>query len=144
MVWVCCLSPDAQDFSRPLGLAKHAAELEPKSYPVARAYGAALYRAKEYEAAVKPLETAAALHKQPSPSVWLLLAMAQHRCERKDQAEQWLSKARDWIAKARNAKPRGEGTDELSWKRLPWAEQLALEMLEREAGHLIEGELPKK
>jgi hypothetical protein len=84
------------------------------------------------------------LRKQPSPSVWLLLAMAQHRCQRKDQAKQWLSKARDWIAKARNAKPRGEGTDELSWKRLPWAEQLALEMLEREAGHLIEGELPKK
>jgi WD40 repeat protein/tetratricopeptide (TPR) repeat protein len=143
MVWVCCLSPDAQDFSRPLGLAKHAAELEPKSYPVARAYGAALYRAKEYEAAVKQLEAAAALRKQPSPSVWLLLAMAQHRCERKDQAKQWLSKAREWIAKAREAKPGSEGKDELTWDRLPWPEQLALEFLEGEATKLIEGESPK-
>jgi hypothetical protein len=46
--------------------------------------------------------------------------------------------------KARNAKPGSEGTDELTWNRSPWPEQLALELLDREAGPLIEGESPNK
>jgi eukaryotic-like serine/threonine-protein kinase len=142
MVWVSCLSPDARDFSRSLGLAKRAALLEPKHYVVARAYGAALYRANENEAAVKQLESAARMREQASPSVWLLLAMAQQRCQRTDQAKQWLARARDWSAKAHNTK--SAGTNALTWNRLPWPERLALEMLEREASHLIEGGSRKK
>jgi WD40 repeat protein/tetratricopeptide (TPR) repeat protein/tRNA A-37 threonylcarbamoyl transferase component Bud32 len=145
MAWVCCLSPNAPpDFPKALGLAKKAAEAASESYPSARAYGATLCRAEEYEAAVKQLEAAAALRKQPSPSVWLLLAMAHQRCQRKDQAKEWLSKARDWIAKARDAKPGGEAQDVLTWHRLAWPERLALELLEREAGQLIEGESSRK
>jgi hypothetical protein len=79
---------------------------------------------------------AVTLRKQPSPSVWLLLAMAQHRCQRQDEAKQWLSRARDWIAKARDAKPTGE-PDELTWGRLPWTERLALELLQDAAENLI-------
>jgi tetratricopeptide (TPR) repeat protein len=143
--WTCALGPDAGDEARQaIAASRIAVDQGAKSYTFLRAVGAALYRAEQYEAAVKQLEAAAALRTQPSPSVWLLLAMAQHRCERKDQAKQWLSKARDWIAKSRDAKPGSDGTDELSWDRLPWPERLALEMLEREAGRLIEGESSRK
>jgi WD40 repeat protein/tetratricopeptide (TPR) repeat protein len=145
MAWVSCLSPNGlTDFALPLRLARRAASLDKNSYPIARAHGAALYRAKDYEAAVKQLEAAGAMRTQAGPSVWLLLAMAQQRCQRKDQAKEWLGKARGWIAKARSGKPRDDGKEEPAWDRLPWTEQLALEFLEGEATKLIEGELPKQ
>jgi tetratricopeptide (TPR) repeat protein len=145
IAWVCCLSADAlPNYARPLGLAQRAASLDKNSYPFARAYGAALYRAKDYEAAIKQLEAATSLRPQPSPSVWLLLAMAQQRCRRTDQAKEYLRKARDWIAKARDPKAKAAGKDDLVWGRLPWNERLALELLEGEAVKLIESEPPAK
>jgi tetratricopeptide (TPR) repeat protein len=144
VVWVCCLSPDAlPDFALPLRLAKQAVDGNKEDYPSARAYGATLYRVKEYEGAVKQFEAAAALRKQPSPAVWLLLAMAQQRCGRKDQARDWLHKATDWIAKARDSKATGENKGDLTWNRLPWTERLALEFLRAEAKQLIEADAPK-
>jgi WD40 repeat protein/tetratricopeptide (TPR) repeat protein len=139
MVWTCCLSPNgAPDVATVLRLARRAAESDRQEYLLARAYGAALYRAREYEAAVKQLEAAAALRKQPSPSVWLLLAMAQERCQHKDQAKELLTRARDWMARARAAKPGTEDPEELTWDRLRWTERLALEFLEHEAAQQIE------
>jgi Tfp pilus assembly protein PilF len=123
-------------------LAKRAAELNKKDYQLARAFGAALYRAKKFEEAVKQLEAAAASRKQPSPSVWLLLAMAHQQCKRENQAKEFLSKARDWMTKARGVKASDAGKDVLTWDRLPWTERLALELLETEAGKLIEGGSP--
>src|SRR5262249_52343796 len=143
-VWVCCLAPGAlPDYALALRLARQAESLDKSSYPFARAYGAALYRAKDYEAAVKQLHTAASLRQQPSPSVWLLLAMAQQRCQRKDQAREWLRKARDWITQARDPKSRREGKDDLTWDRLPWPERLALEVLLAEAEKIIHEDAPK-
>jgi tetratricopeptide (TPR) repeat protein len=144
IAWACCLSPELPNYAPALRLAQRAASLDKKSYLFARAYGAALYRATDYEAAIKQLETAVNLRPQPSPSVWLLLAMAQQQRQKKDQAKEWLSKARTWIAKARNAKPGNEGKDDLVWDRLPWTERLALELLESEAVKLIESEPRKK
>jgi tetratricopeptide (TPR) repeat protein len=137
MTWACCLSPDAlPDWTRPLQLARQAAALRPKDYPCARALGAALYRAKEYDAAVKQLEAALAVRKDPSPSVWLYLAMAQQRRGQTEEARQWLKMARDWIKQARNPGG-GGGQDRVHWERLPWPEQVALELLQAEATRLI-------
>src|SRR5262249_32654910 len=101
IAWVCCLAPDAvPGWDPPLQLARRAAAADPEGYPSARALGACLYRAGRFEEAAKQLEAALPLHSgpgpadgvQPSPSVWLLLAMAQHGCKRPDQAKEWLGK----------------------------------------------------
>jgi WD40 repeat protein/tetratricopeptide (TPR) repeat protein len=139
MAWVCCLSPAGlTEFAVPLRLARRAAALDAKNYPFARAFGAALYRAGEYEAAVKQLEVARALRKEPSPAVWLFLAMAHQRCGRPAEAREWLKKARAWIDEARQHKPDGS-----LWERLPWGERLALDLLRREADKLIPADTPK-
>jgi hypothetical protein len=109
-----------------------------KDYPFARAFGVALYRAGEYEGAVKQLEVARALRKEPSPAVWLFLAMAHQRCGRTAEARQWLGKARAWIDEARQRKPGGA-----LWERLPWGERLALDLLRSEADKLIPADAPK-
>jgi WD40 repeat protein/tetratricopeptide (TPR) repeat protein len=146
LAWVCCLAPEAlPDFSDPLRLAGRAASLDKKSYPFARAYGAALYRAGKYEEAVGQLNVARQLRESPSPSVWLFLAMAHHRCQRPEQAREWLARARSWIADARKraatplASPPG-----ISWERLPWTERVALELLQREAEKLIQGDTSRR
>jgi WD40 repeat protein/tetratricopeptide (TPR) repeat protein/tRNA A-37 threonylcarbamoyl transferase component Bud32 len=141
MAWVCSLSRDAAQPSQPLELARKAAAVDAKDYMFARTLGAALYRAGQFEPAVKRLDAAQALGKGPTPSVWLLLAMAHHRCQRAEQAKQWLEKGRTWIEQARKAKPHDKTV--LAWDRLPWTEWLALEQLLREAEKLIDGKGPK-
>jgi hypothetical protein len=122
--------------------AEEAVKFNDKEYAYARSLGAAYYRAARYEDAVNELTRALALRKQPSPAVWLLLAMAQQRCKRDDVAKEWLGKARDWIAQARQSKSNEEVG--LTWSRLPWTERLVLELLEAEASKLIGGLPPSK
>jgi tetratricopeptide (TPR) repeat protein len=142
MTWVCSLAPAGlDDFSLPLRLAQRAATLDKESYPFARAYGAALYRAKDYATAVKQLETALSLKKTSSPSVWFFLAMAHQRREQNNEAKEWLRKGRAWIEESRKRKlDDGSG---LAWERLPWTERAALELLEAEADKLIQGAAAK-
>jgi hypothetical protein len=49
-----------------------------------------------------------------------------------EEAKQWLDKAREWIAQARQSKPGGS-----AWDRLPWAERRALKLLQTEAEKLL-------
>jgi tetratricopeptide (TPR) repeat protein len=136
-IWVCCLSPDAlPDFVQAVPIAQRAAALNRESYLAARAYGAALYRAKAYEAAIKQLETARDREKSPSPSVWLVLAMAHQRQGHRSEAKEWLGKARAWIEETRDRKP--DDKSGLAWKQLPWTEQVALEALLAEAEKTIQ------
>jgi tetratricopeptide (TPR) repeat protein len=144
LAWVCSLAPGAPGMERVKSAAVEAVRFNDKEYSYSRSLGAALYRSAHYEDAVKELTRALTLRKQPSPSAWLLLAIAQQHCQRNDQAKEWLSKAREWIAKAREAKPEDKGKDELAWHRLPWTERLALELLEAEAVTLIEDKPPSK
>jgi WD40 repeat protein/tetratricopeptide (TPR) repeat protein len=143
MAWVCSLAPDAvADRNRPVQLARRAAAAETprpeEGYPAARALGAALYRAGQWEEAVKQLDDARAMRPQPSPSVWLFLAMAHEKAGRRKQAQEWLNRARAWIEQAHKPKPEGAAaTDWVAWEALPWTERVALEVLEREAGKLI-------
>jgi WD40 repeat protein/tetratricopeptide (TPR) repeat protein len=144
LAWVCSLAPGAPGMERVQSAAAELVRFNDKEYSYSRSLGAALYRSAHYEDAVKELTRALTLRKQSSPSAWLLLAMAQQRCQRKDQAIELLRRAREWMVKARKAKPGGAGKDELDWGRLPWAERLSLELLEAEAVKLIENESPKK
>jgi eukaryotic-like serine/threonine-protein kinase len=143
VAWACSVAPGGPGMERVRSAAAAAVQFNDKEYSYSRSLGAALYRSTQYEDAVKELTRALTLRREPSPSAWLLLAMAQQRCRRKDQAKQWLSKARDCIAKARGPQAAGQSKDELRWDRLPWTERLALELLEGEASKLIEGDSPK-
>jgi tetratricopeptide (TPR) repeat protein len=135
--WACALSakPPA-DLTPLVGLLHEAPDGEPSKYLCARALGAVLYRQGRFEEAVKQLEAAGKLRPQPSPSVWLFLAMAHQRAGRPEQAKEWLAKAEGWIEAAHKAVPNGGVT----WDRLPWYERVALELLQREAvGHVRPG-----
>jgi WD40 repeat protein/tetratricopeptide (TPR) repeat protein/tRNA A-37 threonylcarbamoyl transferase component Bud32 len=143
VTWLCVLAPDAvADFAPVLNLAQKGVGKKPiTQYVPARTLGAALVRAGKYPQGVKQLEAALTLRKDPSPTVWLFLAMAQHHSQRPEEAKKWLAKARAWIAQTRKTKP--DRKDVLTWDRIPWTERLALEELQREAEKLIEGKSSK-
>jgi WD40 repeat protein/tetratricopeptide (TPR) repeat protein len=147
VVWVCCLSPQAlPDWKALVQVARNAAAKAPQDYGyvAARALGAALHRAGQWDESRKQLEAAAAMRPQPSPSVWLYLAMTLHRQGQVEKAKERLAKARAWMEQSRQAKPGNAAANELSWDRLLWNERSALEILEREARQLIEEGPPKK
>jgi WD40 repeat protein len=136
-VWTCCLAPDAvDDYDAVLFWAQKAAE-RGSDYVSARALGAALYRAGLQSAAVEQLAATATLRKQPSPTVWLLLALAEQQRGERKQAEGWLEKAGTWITQARQ---RPAGTAEnLAWDQINWTERVALQLLYCEAEASIRG-----
>jgi WD40 repeat protein/tetratricopeptide (TPR) repeat protein len=65
LAWTCALAPGAvADPARPVQWAEKAAAGDPRSYPAARALGAALLRAGKFEAAVRELNRALALQRE--------------------------------------------------------------------------------
>jgi WD40 repeat protein/tetratricopeptide (TPR) repeat protein len=139
MAWTLSLRAGAtSDPERAVRLAFVAVKHDTKNYVFARPLGAALYRAGKYKEAVDRLTFSLKLREQPSPSVWLFLAMAHQRSGQSEQAKQWLTKARTWVEDARKRK--ADDKDAIAWQRLPWTERMALELLQAEAEKLIEGE----
>jgi tetratricopeptide (TPR) repeat protein len=126
------VAPPRGPFAQPLALARRAAGADPSSYPSARALGAALYRAGKHDEAVKVLTRAAGLRKGPSPSVWLLLALAQKARGQAEEAQTWRKKAVDWIGASRREKG-----GVLPWGRIPWPERVALEALAGEVEKVV-------
>jgi hypothetical protein len=70
--------------------------------------------------------------------------MTLHRQGQTEKAKDSLAKARNWAERSRQAKPGTATPVELTTDRFPWTERPALELLEKEAGTLIEGESPSK
>jgi WD40 repeat protein/serine/threonine protein kinase/tetratricopeptide (TPR) repeat protein len=139
LVWTCSLAPGATaDPDQIVRLATRAFGQRAESYVLARALGAALYRAGKYQDAIERFTVALQSRRQPAPSTWLFLALAHQRLKHTEEAKKWLDKARKWIEQARRQKA-GEAGDEkaLSWQKLPWNERLALEVLHREAEKLV-------
>jgi tetratricopeptide (TPR) repeat protein len=139
LVWTCCIAPDA--VSDPQQLLRSMGDTwrqNIESYVHVRAMSAAFYRAGDFNRAVGQLERVPTLRKQPAPSSWIFLAMAHHRLGHSDQAIKFFNKARDWIEQARKeSQEANTGEDELSWRKLPWGERVALTVLLREAEALL-------
>jgi tetratricopeptide (TPR) repeat protein len=148
--WTCAVHPDAGvDPRKEIAWHSLVNTVVAKSYFVQRAVGAVLYRAGEFEAAIQKLHEALEAVRfeagqEGTPTVWLLLAMAEHRRGSPEKARQWLEKARSWIATAHKPVQQGLAPGETEWDRLAWPDRLALQQLEREAGKLIESTPPKK
>jgi WD40 repeat protein/tetratricopeptide (TPR) repeat protein/tRNA A-37 threonylcarbamoyl transferase component Bud32 len=101
--------------------------------PFRRTLGAALYRAGEFEGAIRRMRETA----DPQGNVWdaeamLYLAMAHQRLDHADEARDWLSKATASIKSGRQSYV----LPEQMLMVLPY--RLALDMLHREARVLIE------
>ncbi len=140
IAWVCSLGASERTYFQ---LAEEAVKADEKAYLHARAFGAALYRAGAFDKAVKELSRAAGLRTQPTPAVWLVLAMAHQQLKQPDEARTWFDKADAWIEQSRQQK---EPTPDnaFPWGRLPWQERLALELLHREARDLLKIDAPRK
>jgi tetratricopeptide (TPR) repeat protein len=100
--------------------------------------GRALYRAGHLEASIQVLNrSVAAFGGNPSPTVWLFLAMAHHRLGHAGEAKQCLDKAAASLGRQPQEPPAGtmnphEGWPDMSRERAYW------QVLRQEAEHLDE------
>jgi WD40 repeat protein/tetratricopeptide (TPR) repeat protein/tRNA A-37 threonylcarbamoyl transferase component Bud32 len=134
--------PDA--YAGLVRLAQRATAELPRDYVVARACGAILYRAGQYENAVTQFATAARMRREPAPSVWLFLAMAHHQLKHDEEARAWLKEAATWIDQTARKKGPDALEDDLPvWDKLSWYERAALTMLRREADQVVLGKEAK-
>jgi tetratricopeptide (TPR) repeat protein len=140
VAWTCSLGRGGlPDYAPLLQRMQEFVSRASMSYPFARAYAATLYRANQFEKALEQLNRAMTLRTQPSPSVWVFLAMSHHRLNHNEEAKKWLDQANTWIKQARETKATDAlNPDTLSWSNLPWTERLTLEVLQREAESLIQ------
>jgi serine/threonine protein kinase/tetratricopeptide (TPR) repeat protein len=139
-VWTCVLTADAvADWKVSLRLAGKAVADNPKDYRALNHHGAVLYRASQYQEALKRLTEAEAVHlledkkRHASASNWLFLAMAHHRLGHAEEAKKWHDKAVQRIDQETQKKP-----DEPTVAHpLPWNQRLTLQLLRREAEELL-------
>jgi tetratricopeptide (TPR) repeat protein len=81
IAWSCALGPDAvADLACLRRSVEAAVARQPRNYPLRNTLGALLYRASQYQEAIRTLDQAVALHGHGgTPFDWLFLAMAHHR-----------------------------------------------------------------
>jgi tetratricopeptide (TPR) repeat protein len=169
MTWACCVAPGAPEAAAAaLQAVKVAAEERPSNPVLARAYGAALYRARHYNEAAKQLEAALAVPQEgAAPSVALLLALTYQQQGKTAEARKLLAQARAWVAQSRReplaaplagavglaagpsgplaaaaalvAQPPTPPRQIPAWNRIPWGDRVAVEVLLKEAEKQIAG-----
>jgi tetratricopeptide (TPR) repeat protein len=139
--WACVLADSAvTDPQRPVQLAEYAVGKAPPGsrYAYLNTLGAALYRAGNWDGAVKKLNEARMEHDSKAEGTaldWLYLAMAHHRLGDPTEAHKWLDKATKGEEKAARA-------DAGSNKPPKWGERVELELLRREAEKLLATKAP--
>jgi WD40 repeat protein len=139
--WACCLGRGGlTDYMPLVNRMRDRMGHLPNSYSFVRAYGAVLYRAKQFDAAQRELNRALQLRPQPSPATWLVLALTEYHLNKPREGLQWLSRASTWIKEAKQASPQGN-PPRSTWDRLPWTEQVALTALQREAEAIFQDAL---
>jgi tetratricopeptide (TPR) repeat protein len=135
VAWVCSVAPGNE-----ADLGRLSQSLEKKGvsdYVGLRALGAALYRSGKSEEAVKVLQKALEPRKAPAPAAWLFLAMANHRLGKKDDAHQWLDKAKKRIDEMGKEGAAASRPGDSPKKIVPWNELLVLELILREGEDLL-------
>jgi len=99
--------------------------------------GEALYRCHQFAAADAKLRKA--LEIEPDwelrPMIWLVLAMADHRLGRHDDALSWSERAERWVQDRLRGRP--GGTDRGTPENWHWRDGVQLQLLRREARSLI-------
>ena len=103
--WTCCLAPGAlKDLQPVVAQAKLAASN--RNHATLNTLGAALYRTGQYEQCIKTLAEGILLHIEGgSPADWTVLAMAHHQLNNAAEAQRWLDKAKQEMAKWKEAPP---------------------------------------
>jgi tetratricopeptide (TPR) repeat protein len=136
IVQSCRLLPDAvPDFAPVLKLAERLVAAD-QSYPILRLHGQILYRAGQFEAAVRQLDRS--LKARPgrpdlsSATDGFYLAMAHQRLGQADEARRWLKWARDLVGEH-------EGPNATAQARAPepWFNRLVLQLIRQEAEAVV-------
>ena len=130
--WACTLGPDAMpDWQPVVRLAKKSLADDPKNCDHLQLLGAVLYRAGQFEEALKRLTEAEAAFQEAKSSrstviySWLYQAMTRHRLGQAEEAKRLLKKAMEAIDQPPD-QSRGETTKD-------WSRQLTLQLWRREA-----------
>ncbi len=105
-------------------------------------FGLALYRAGRFAEAETWLRSFLDRHPLRDYHVfdWLVLAMADQRLGRPDEARRWLEQAETWAASRRRGRP--GGSDRATPENWHWTDGVLLHLLLREARALVGTELP--
>jgi serine/threonine protein kinase/WD40 repeat protein len=141
--YTCLLGPDALNDSR---LTLELAQKLPTMTPVGHDHdiwtglilGLAYYRAGRHDKALESLEKAISDYPDWDKNVlnWLVLAMAHQRLRHVKEGQQWLEKAKEWIADKRRAASQETGFVPPGWH---WRDWLTVQLLRREAESLLQG-----
>jgi tetratricopeptide (TPR) repeat protein len=133
----CVLLPDAVPDLGPLVNQEEQLDAKaPRNWHVLTALGAALYRAGRFEAAIRKLDEARAVHQDDGNArTWFFLALAHQRLGHADTARRWRDKAVRWFERA----AREQVNDFTIMTPLEWTDRVVLEHLRREADTLIPG-----
>jgi WD40 repeat protein/tetratricopeptide (TPR) repeat protein len=127
--FACSLAPGGLDDYKPLATAlDRAAGDKPTTCADLHPLGHVLYRSGDAEGAVRRLTEALKFHTQDGGTTddWLFLALAHHKLGHRDEARQWLDKARQTPAR-------------IAPGQFPWAAKLRRELLLAEAQAVLDG-----
>ena len=136
LAFLCTLAPDTAGLMKKvLPMAQRLAERRREDYDSNVTYGAALFRAGQFENAIEQFDEAIR-HEgdRGKPWHWLLLAMANYELGRREECTHWLALADEDQDKA--------ATQSKPYSELEWKEGILIELLRREADRLIS--LPKR
>lgn len=130
VAFMCVLGPQAvKDPALPVQLARKAVNSDPDNGGYRFTLGAALYRAGDFDAAVRELKLVVEKDRGGGPvEAKLFLAMAYHRLERPKAAKDWYARAREQFRQVRQVS-----------RPLPWQARLGWQLLGEEAKALLQG-----
>jgi tetratricopeptide (TPR) repeat protein len=116
VAWSCALGPEAlRELQPAVEAARRAVQANSKGGAERNALGAILYRAGQYDEAVKELNESIPLNGAGGTAIdFLFLAMAHHRLGKPAEAQKWLEKA----TQAHAQQPPVAWTDRLEWQLL--------------------------
>jgi WD40 repeat protein/serine/threonine protein kinase/Flp pilus assembly protein TadD len=139
VVSTCVLAGDAvADWKVPLQLAGKAVAENPKDYPALHHLGAVLYRASQYQEALRWLTEAESAYQADDEKRiaiaynWLFLAMTNGRLGHVEEATKWHDKAAQWIDQEMQKTKQPAAAN-----LLPWNRRLTLQLLRRETEELL-------